>query len=116
MQLQNHPGVDPKYAKQVTKKLINKSLHNNLLQHGGDDDELVTAMMKKLPKLRNKGLRYRFSDKPTLDQLKIRKCESPAQLVDGLHELIKDMPVESNDPLDINKWRVIYQGILNPQS
>ena len=108
-------AVDPKYVKQAATKLMNKNLQNSLRQHDGDDDGLVTAVVEELPQLRNIGKMAQFGERPSKEQMRVQKCESPAQLVDGLHDLIKEMPVEPQI-LGIDKWRIIYQGILNPQS
>lgn len=45
--------------------------------------------------------------------MRFEKVQSPAQLVDGMDDLLKNLPLEA-ELMDPNKWRVIYKGIFNP--
>ena len=42
------------------------------------------------------------------------KVSSPAKLIDGMDDMMKDLPLDKDMIDGSNMWRVIYKGIFNP--
>ena len=77
----------------------------------GTDEE---SNLPKLPRVLRKGR----GDRATLsyDKIRFEKVESPDQLIHGMDELLAQSCQINHMWCESNKWKVIYQGILNPMS